>query len=272
MFYLLLLLTFLLNGCSSKEVKISKKNLKGEYIYRCQNEYFFNPLPSSLQTRQKYPWEEKFIGKLPRITKEFFRCKGNHLNPSITSVREGKDPIKYYDCQGGQKHGLPLRDGKEFIYPCLIELLNYIQQKTSQRVVITSGHRCPKHNMYLDYTPNNWSSKHMLGAEVDFYVQQMEQEPLAIIALIQQYYSETTPFSNSDEFKIFYRYEKEGINISTFPWYNKEIFIKLHLAHEGRNIDNQHAYPYLTIQVRYDRQLDAKVIFDQVQAQNYLRH
>ena len=226
MYYLPLFLLFFLFGCSSKEEKGAKQNLKGEYIYRHHNEYFFIPPPPRPQVRVGYPWEEKYIGKLPRITKEFFHCKGDPLNPVVIQSREGKDSLKYFDCQG--KHGLPLREGKEFIYPCLVDLLNFIQEKTNRRVVITCGHRCPKHNAYVDYKPANWSSKHMLGAEVDFYVEGMEQEPMTIVSLLQSYYTNT-----STELKNFKRYEKEGLPTSTPSWYNKEIFIKLSLSPRG---------------------------------------
>lgn len=272
MHYLLLFLALVIVSCSSKENRASKRHLTGEYIFRHHNEYFFTPPPPVPQMREKYPWEDKYIGKVPRITKEFFRCKGNPLNPTVVQTKEGKDPLKYFDCQGGQKHGLPLQDGKEFVYPCLLDLLNYIQQKTEKKVVVTSGHRCPKHNMYLDYSPSNWSSKHMLGAEVDFYVEGMEKEPMVIVFLIQHYYQETPPFLNAAEFTTFHRYEKPDLTLKTPPWYNKEVFIKLYLENEGRNIDNQHPYPYISIQVRHDRNSNTKVTFDQTKAQNYLRH
>lgn len=269
MHYLLLFLALFLTGCCSKESRACKQNLKGECIYRLHNEYFFKPPVPHTLSREKYPWEERYIGHMPRITKEFFRCKGDPLNPVILQEKEGKETVKYFDCQGGRTHGLPLQDGKEFVYPCLIEILNYIQQKTGKKVAITCGHRCPKHNLYVDPSPSNWGSKHMIGAEVDFYVEGMEEDPQAIVTLIQNYYKEKGPCTK--EFIQFQRYEKEGLNVSTAPWFNKEIFIKLYLPHEGRNVDNQHTHAYLGIQVRYDRATDMKVTFDQKQAQNYLR-
>ncbi len=261
----MLLLSLFLCSCSSKESKALKQNLKGEYIFREHTEFFFTPPPPTPQPKEKYPWEDKYIGNLPRITKEFFRCKGDPSNPFVLYQPEGKEGIKYYDCQG--KHGLPLREGKEFVYPTLIEILNFIQQKTNKRVIITCGHRCPKHNLYVDHTPYNWSSKHMLGAEVDFYVQGMEQEPLQIIDLIKEYYS-----NQPAEYQTFQRFEQGKLNVSTPPWMNKEIFIKLYLPHEGRNCENTHPYPYLGIQIRHDRDLNTKVTFDQKQSQNYLRN
>ena len=270
MHYLLLFLALFMTSCSSDEDKTRKQNLNGEYIFRLHDEYFFLPHSPHHQTRPAYPWEENSIGGLPRITKEFFRCKGNALNPSVIQLREGKEPIRHSDCHGGRKHGLPLHDGKEFVYPCLLEILNYIQQKTEKRVVITCGHRCPKHNTYADYTSYNWSSKHMLGGEVDFYVEGLEKEPQTLIPLIQQYYSETFP--QRTEYTTFDRFEKGGLNVSTPPWFNKEIFIKLYLENEGRDCDNQHPHPYLSLQVRHDRELNTRVLFDPKQAENYLRH
>ena len=34
---------------------------------------------------------------------------------------------------------------------------------------------------------------------------------------------------------------------------NKEILVKVYQAEEGRNLDNRHPYPYLQLQVRWDR-------------------
>ncbi|MCC5831684.1 MAG: hypothetical protein JJU12_01385 [Chlamydiales bacterium] len=260
---LLLFLLLLVTGCSDDGKKVRRQNLRGEFLVRNHDEYFFTPPPPQPRTRATYPWEETYVGGFPRITKEFFRCKGNPLNPVVVQERGGKEPFYFRDCPGGRRHGLPLKEGREFVYPCLIDLLNYIQEKTERRVVVTTGHRCPIHNAYCDQTPYNWGSKHMLGAEVDFYVEGMEEEPEKIINLLMAYYKNEEPFL---------RYNREGLNISTPPWYNKEIFIKLYLSHEGRDFDNQHPYPYIGIQVRYDRDEKARVVFTQEQAQNYLRH
>ena len=100
----------------------------------------------------------------------------------------------------------------------------------------------------------------MLAAEVDFYVEGIA--PYTVLEYIKEYYNH----------EPFERYHREGINISTPPWYNKEIFIKLYLPDEGRDGDNKHSHPYLGIQVRYDRDLDQTVAFDQKQVENYLRN
>ena len=158
-----------------------------------------------------------------------------------------------------------MREGKEFVYPCLIALLNHIQDKTGKRVVITTGHRCPEHNAYCDHNPSNFGSKHMMGAEVDFYVEGLERQPEKIVALLQEYYQ-----GQGKEWETFQRFEKS--ELASKPWYNKEIFIKVYTAQEGRDFDNQHPYPYLSLQVRYHRQEDKKVTFDDKEIRNFMRY
>jgi hypothetical protein len=253
----------------SERDKMREKNQKGEFIYRLHNQYFFQtPLPH-FHSKEPYPWERSFVGTQPKITKEFFRCNGSGLNPSRI-VQDGKEAVHYFDCGGVDKHSLPLREGKEFIYPVLIDLLNLIQAKTGKKVVITSAYRCPEHNTYVDPSPANQFSKHLIGAEVDFYVQGMENSPEKIIKMIMQYYLELFP--DQKDYANFERYDRLDTNVSTPPWYNKEIFIKLFQKHEGRNFDNRHPYPYISIQVRYDSERKEKVNYSWDQAnRNYLR-
>lgn len=260
-FELFLLMGLLLSGCSSSSSSMPSSNRpKGEYIFRYHNESLVQVDPMISLKRELYPWEEDWHCHYPKITKDFFRCQGSSLNP-VHLLQKEKEIVRYYDCGGSQKHSLPLRDQKEFIYPILIDLLNYIQTKTGKRVVLTCGHCCPDHNTYLNPSPINQVSKHMLGAEADFYVQGMEQNPYAIVDLILAYYREQPRYKGLKEFEEFKRYEKEDKNISTPPWYNKEIFVKLFRKHEGRDFDNRHPYPYICIQVRYDWDKDETVSY-----------
>ncbi len=112
-----------------------------------------------------YPFDDRLT--YFNITKDFFRCKGNPLNPQRIENKDLNTKV-YLDCEGSAKHGLSLINSKEGVYPILIDLLNYIQRKTNKKVVITCGFRCPKHNEYADILNNAKSSKHMIGAEVDF--------------------------------------------------------------------------------------------------------
>jgi len=265
----------LLGGCSgleeSEKEKIRQMNAIGEYIYRSHDEEHFALKTPKKHIRENYPWEEVYIGEHVRITKEFFRCKGNSKNaPLMKTINNA--PSYTFDCGGMQQHSLPLKDGKEFIYPALIDLLNYIQEKTKKKVVISCGHRCPTHNTYADNTKFNRTSKHMIGAEVDFYVKGMEWSPGDVVLLLAKYYQEHPRFMGRRKFTEFLRYEKHT-NVSTLPWYNKEIFIKLFKKGEGRDLDNKHSFPYICIQLKWDRDLEEPVRYSWAQAFNgYLRY
>ena len=260
-------------SCSSSD-ELSQtarlRNQKGEYIYRKQNESFFaTPAPEPLPSKN-YPWD-KNGGSYPKITKEYFRCKGSPRNPCHI-VQQGGETKRLYDCGGAEKHSLPLRDGKEFVYPILLELVNEIQTKTGKRVIITCGHRCPDHNTYADSTTENQYSKHMIGAEVSFYVIGMEDQPETIVKIIQNFYKENPRYKGQKDFEEFKRYEKDDTNVSIQPWFNKEVFVKLFNKKEGRNFDNSHPYRYISIQVRYDRDTNEKVIYTWIKAnRNFYR-
>lgn len=267
---------FLLSGCSSSEDlephPLRRLNQKGEYIYRKHNEFLFTAYAPEKQSLPAYPWDKAHSGQYPKITKEFFRCKGSQLNPC--RIVQGPNELdRYHDCGGAEAHSLPLRDGKEFIYPILIDLVNYIQNKTGKRVVITSGHRCPVHHLYVDPSPEYQCSKHMIGAEATFYVQGMEEKPEIIIKMLQDFYKENARYKGQKDYEEFKPYEKESRDTSAMPIFNKEIFIKLYKKKEGRNFDNRHSYPYISIQVRFDRDLNEKVVYSWEKAnRNYHRY
>ena len=223
-------------------------NLVVEPLKRREKDHFFkNEAPQLAMTKEAYPWEDTYTSDYPRITKEFFRCKGHPLNPPLRIESEKNQVTYQVDCGGTERHTLPIRNEKEFIYPILIELLNVIQEKTGKKVVITSGHRCPTHNLYVDSSRKNRVSKHLTGAEVDFYVESAEQDPLSIISVLENFYRDNShfaPLQNRDN-----------------NWINKEVVVTLHSAEEGRNGDNQSQHPYLTIEVRYDRHAKKSVHF-----------
>lgn len=259
---------FLLSGCVGGEraerEKLRRLNCKAEPLYRNRDEKFYSlPTPIHLQ-RASYPWESE--SNLPKITKDFFRCRGSAINPPLVD----KDSQPLHDCEGSSRHGLPVISGKEGVYPILIHLLNYVQKKTGKRVVITCGHRCPLHNTYADPALENRTSKHQIGAEVDFYVQGMEERPQEIVGLIMQYFQETSPYAGDKESREFKRLETDAI--ATNPWLNKEIVLKLFQKTEGRDWDNRHPHPYLSVQVRYDRDHKEKVAYTWAKAnQGYPR-
>jgi len=237
----------------TEKEKIKRLNCKFEPIYRKSTDCFYPIAPPTHLARSSYPWESE--AKLPRITRDFFRCKGSSL--SLPLLNEN-GPIA--DCNGCTRHGLPIIHGKEGVYPILIDLLNYIQKKTGKRVVITCGHRCPAHNTYADSSKENRVSKHQIGAEVDFYVQGMEDRGQEIAGLLMQYYQEMPRYKNSKEYQDFKRYSKSDIAIA--PWMNKEVVIKFFQKGEGRDGDNRHPHPYLSLQVRFDRDKKELVVYE----------
>ncbi len=239
----------------SEREKLRRLNCKIDPIYRNHDEVLYPIAPPIVVARNPYPWESET--NLPRITKEFFRCKGSPLNPPHVDT-SGTHPEPIADCEGSTRHGLPIIHGKEGVYPVLIDLLNYLQKKTGHRVIVTCGHRCPIHNSYSDLSKENRVSKHQIGAEVDFYVQGMEDRPQEIAGLLMQYYQENAP--NDKESIDFKRFEKTDLAIQ--PWFNKEIFIKLYQKGEGRDFDNRHPHPYLSVQVRYDREGKERVVYE----------
>ncbi len=263
--------TLILFSCSgpeqSEQEKIRRQNAKGEFIYRKASEKLYpTPIPKHY-IREKYPWEANEQGTNIRITKEYFRCNGSSTNP----LKLSKEPL--YDCGGKQRHSLPLQNNKEFVYPILIDLLNYLQQTTGKKVIITCGYRCPTHNTYADDSTFNQTSKHMIGAEVDFYIQGLENSPETAVQLLMEFYKTTPPYKGKKEYEDFLLYEKSDTNVSTAPWYNKEIMIKLYKKTEGRDFDNTHPYPYISIQVRFDRDKNERVTYSWQKAfHGYMRY
>ncbi len=246
MYMRLLLPTLLLAGCESSSDQNSSTFQTGEYISRNSNEFHFTVPPQTKQPLSEYPWSIPST----KINKYSFRCKGDYRNPLL----EG-----HFDCGSANHHSLPLRDNEEFIYPILINLLNYIQDKSGYTVVITSGHRCPEHNTYIDPSTSNQTSKHLIGAEVSFYLASLENDPIRSVELVKRYYLEHPQKKTISDFTQFQRYDKDDVHLRTPPWYNKEVFIKLYQPDEGRNGDNKHPYPYISIQVRWDEQLQQRV-------------
>lgn len=265
----------LLVSCSSIEQsqkELSRqRNERKDRIHRLSHEVQYPQIRLTSQVRDPYPWEVGYTGKYPPITKEAFRCKGSSKNPPKS--KEGEVTTLIHDCGGLHSHSLPTRGKKEFVYPILLDLLNYIQLKTNCQVIVTCGHRCPAHHSYVDPSVYNMSSKHMIGAEVDFYVKGMENKISEVIDLITQYYKETECYKGRSEYEKFARLESAKVDVATAPWYNKEVLIKLYQKNEGRDLENTHPHPYLSLQVRFDREKNEKVLYSWDKAFNgYMRY
>ena len=109
----------------------------------------------------------------------------------------------------------------------------------------------------------------MIGGACDFYVQGMEGRPEEIVKVIQNFYTRESRYHGQKDFLEFKRFEKS--TTITKPWYNKEIFIKIFKQDEGRNADNRHNFPYINLQVRFDRDRNLRVDFTSQDAERYLR-
>lgn len=255
MIRLFILSVFLLCSCSSKEDE--KKSYKKEPITRSCDDKYFNQNDLVLNEMSSYPWETKEIKRLPRITNEYFKCKGSSIHmPRM--ILNGSDQL--VDCSGPSSHLLSIVHNEEKVYPVLIDILNYLQNSLKKRVIITCGHRCLSHNKYADLHNNQKASKHTIGAEVDFYIKDLEEKPMEVINHIFEFYKNTTGYKNKQEYEEFLR-DENNHSVSVNPWFNKEIYIKMYNKNEGRDFDNRHPYPYISIQVRYDRDLKEKVEF-----------
>jgi len=203
----------------------------------------------------RYPWESLEEESIIPVTRAWFRCKGIGSLPPIFIKGHGR---YHRDCDGLHTHSLPIKNYREFIYPTLIELLNHVQKKTQKKVVVTCGHRCPRHNLYADPDPSAQTSKHQIGAEVDFYVEGMEYSPEKIVNVLIGYYQTDTNSSSATH--------------SSLSWANKEVKITIHREGQGRDQDNQHPYPYLTIELLYDKQSRRPVRYASQEANSLYRY
>ena len=255
--YLVLLLLVSCSGLEKSETeKVRKANAVQEPIYRLTSERYPPMSRGKKVVRARYPWETSIVGNFPRITKEFFRCKGSIAHP---------DRGKISDCGGIDQHSLPIKEGKEFTYPALLDLLNYVQATLKKRVVVTCGHRCPTHDHYSTLTQSK--SKHMMGAEVDFYVEGSQEKPYEMIQAIMQYYHTSERTRDKLPYTHFSQTQSSLKNPS---WMNREVIIRLYEKDEGRDWDNSHPYPYVSIELRHDYSSNRAIHYNWVEANHPL--
>lgn len=253
LYIFLLIMGFLFISCSglekSEREKMKKLNAQREPIYRNHADKFFVLEEPKKREVNSYFWENKTKNNIMHVTKEYFRCKGNFSNPPIKTV-SGEVEKDYYDCQGYAEHSLPVKEGREFVYPAFIQILNYIQEKVGKKVIITCGHRCPKHNLYAE--PLETKSKHLIGAEVDFYVLGLEHNPEKVVSCIKNYYAEN--FSHLGLLQ-----DKTSLEVKTFE--NQEIILRVYGEKQKRDFDNKHSYPYLSMELKYDRDSKKPIVY-----------
>ncbi len=251
-----LLLFLLLFSCSNTETRLEKKRMKNNYstekIYRHSSEFAYKQEPCELVQKVPYPWENDTA--FPKITINSLRCRGSSNNPLVKKLEK-----VYEDCNGMHDHGLPYVDGDEFVYPVLITLLNKVQKAFEKKVVVTSGHRCPKHHTYMTLGESK-ISKYMIGARVDFFIEGMERRPEEIIEKIKEFYKEDSVFVKSVQLD------------GTIAWTNKEVRLSVSKEGEHSIIDGK-KHPVVTIDVRYDREKKTPIQLDWNQAYTgYIRN
>lgn len=241
----------LLTGCVSVEdtqmEKFYAKNEIREKIYRFEEEIEYPLLPPQKKEKEKYPWEKEAQVKLDPVAVSDFICKGSKKHPNRIIVRASQEELSYEDCGGKEEHGTPT------IYPILPRLLNRVQELTGRRVVITSGFRCPKHEQYLHPGEVAPSSLYTHGAACDFYVEGLQNSPQIVIKIIQDFYKQDPATSHDPSFTVFHRLPLDTSHAVT-PWINREICLIINTDQEGRNPDNAHDFPYISLLVHYDRE------------------
>lgn len=255
----ILILALLLTSCSSatdrQECKRRKNNRVEEKIYRLSDEYFYVKDDAILVERDLYPWETK--SSFSKITISDFRCRGSEKNQKLSI---GKEIIS--DCNGLHDHGLPYKNGKEFVYPVLVEILNFVQEATGRQVIVLSGHRCPIHHKYVT-SGRGRLSKHMIGARADFYLKGYKVAGEQILKTIESFYKE-----ESSEYRHFFSIQKKDGGLI---YKNKEI--KLYLNSEKNLLIDKIDEQVITIEVCYDREENQEVVLDWDKAyRGYIRN
>ncbi len=84
---------------------------------------------------------------------------------------------------------------------------------------------------------------------------------MKIVDCILKFYTENPRYKGKQEFAIFKRFTEIN-DVSLQPWCNKEILIKVYQSNEGRDFDNRHPYPYICIEVLWDRNKKENVSFN----------
>jgi len=248
--YCFSVLAFCLVGCSgleqSEQEQIRKVNAKVDPITRFSDEHFYEISFPQKKTEKRAGLKES-SSSIKKIDKEQFRCRGSLSNKPIVSL-DGKT---LNDCEGAYKHSLPIRAEKEFVYPALIEVLSFIQNRLSKKVVILSGHRCIDHLRYIkqDYTPVSFKS--LIGAEVRFYVEGAENEHDSIVSAIFSYYD------------LFFPKDKQMVSFISSSenkvHENKELTVRLIEPNDPEIEEHALSFPYYQIELKFDRELNKKI-------------
>ena len=70
-----------------------------------------------------------------------------------------------------------------------------------------------------------------------------------------QFYQE----NSEEDYLRFMKCQRNPRGLKQPGWYNKEVLVRINDKDEGRDFDNRHPYPYVTMELRYDREKDRQV-------------
>lgn len=219
----------LLVGCTDlktvKEEEIRRKNATSEPLVRRLEDVRFPIFIPLKKTREAYPWESKTERLVP-LTADDLRCKGNHEHPPrYLPVLEGG----VHEVQDCHPHSLPQAEGADVYSKLLLDKLNLIQRELGKKVTITSGHRCPVHNLYCNPMGTAVFNKHLVAARVDFIVQ--TDSPEEVVEVLRRHSKE----------KLVQAGDK-------MQWNSSELSIKWTRGLDLRDFDNRHNLPYFTLE------------------------
>lgn len=235
--FLFALFNFLAISCSDKKSTTISKTYDIQKDFTPTNFILPYELP---QKKPTYPWNTCYPRFLS-LTKYSFQCPGTNPEANI--------PL-HQKCLGALHHGLPLVNGKEYIYPRLIDLLNFLQKENKEKIMVIRGHLCPKAFSLLD--PKEQHEKYLIGAMVKVSSQVNWEKNLS--TLVKKFYDK-----KKEEDPLY------EIGSSTYPitFINQEFKFII--------------YPSLLtnimeIEVLYDKEKDSRINFTEEDIQNYLRY
>lgn len=182
--------------------------------------------------------------QLREITAEDFRCKGDSIRNSPV-IWNGEI---FYDGDSGT---LPRRG----IDLDLLDLLNDLQKKIGSQIFILSGYRSVKHNKYIAAELSTYvsedgklgnpyevsmTSKHIMGAAADFYVEGYENNPEKVLESLLEVIKEQGDSSPPVISPVRLRPRSSGLNYSYYTYCSYKTdnwWIHPYAENEGRDID-----------------------------------
>lgn len=201
-----------------------------------------------------YPWEISLPCGIESITINDFRCKGSVSHKKKAS--KGRSTSVYImDCNS-ESHSLPLRGGKEYVFPVLIDMCNYVQQELKSCVKIAAGHRCDAHSRYQLASLRNVGSRHRACALVTLYVENCSDTPEKVVDSIASFLASDC-YKRDNIFKTSCKYIHQGTKNARLT--SKEFDVGIASQEALQDSEHLSAPYYITIKVLYDYEAKSSV-------------